>query len=101
MTSWGLAEATNVKASSADVKFDQTTGLLNMFYVAPNERNPGTFLAPRTSRDGIQWSSEEQLSVPFAFPAFAHNVGVASNPEGVLLADKLIGYGGPGVAVID
>lgn len=98
---WSAASETNVMATSIDVKFEEATGLLHMYYVAPRELAPGTYVAHRVSNDGIAWGPEEQLCDPYAFPAFAHNIGVSGNPEGHLLAYSLFGYGGPGVENVD
>jgi hypothetical protein len=95
---WSPPIKTNVIATSIDVKLEEATGLFHMYYIAPLELHAKTYLAHRVSGDGVTWSDEETLcEAYYAFPSFAHNVGVTGNPNGHLLDTTYCGYGGPGV----
>jgi hypothetical protein len=82
-TSWPPGQATNVVASSVDVKYDRLTQRFVMFGLAdPHGR--GTHLTAWTSKDGKTWSDPTTVIPAEAMPAFSHNVGVTGSATGDL-----------------
>lgn len=87
--------------NSVDVKYDPLSKTFRMFYINSHEDQPmhreSTYLARRSSSDGIHWSAEEVLCDAQCFPNFAHNVGVSGDRQGHLIPHQplLISYAAP------
>jgi hypothetical protein len=94
-TNWPPGHATNVFAGSVDVKYDPLTRQFILFEVS-NQHARETYLAVRTSKDGITWSDPATVIPAGSMPAFTHNVGVASSATGNLDRDFImVAYGAP------
>jgi hypothetical protein len=94
-TSWPAGQATNVVASSVDVKYDPPTQRFVMFGLG-NQVVRGTYLTVRTSEDGITWSDPTTVIPAGSMPAFAHNVGVSGTATGDLDRNfVMVAYGAP------
>jgi hypothetical protein len=94
-TNWAPGRATNVVASSVDVKYDRPTDQFVMFGLG-NQHIQGTYLGVRTSKDGLTWSDATTVIPAGSMPAFTHNVGVSGSPTGELDRNfTLIAYGAP------
>jgi hypothetical protein len=92
---WPSGQATNVVAGSVDVKYDAPTDQFVMFGL-DRQHGPGTYLAVRTSQDGITWSDPMTVIPGGSMPAFAHNVGVSGSATGVLDRNfVMVAYGAP------
>jgi hypothetical protein len=80
---WPPGQATNVIASSVDVKYDPPTEQFIMFEIAdPVTRD--THLTVRTSKVGITWSDPTTVIPAESIPAFSHNVGITGGATGDL-----------------
>lgn len=70
---------TNLSTSSVGVTLNESTGVLEMYYLDGSYTNPGGRFAYRTSTDGITWSSVTYLGQA---PAFAFDAGIVKNNQG-------------------
>jgi hypothetical protein len=89
------SDGSDLKADSFDVKFDPATNSLVMYDIV-GDHTELSHLVCRYSTDGVNWSPPEVICDPFAFPNYAHNVGVSSDEYGIILPDEVIvAYGVP------